>query len=190
MKQQSHRHQYGNCRVTSRQYTSALRTHRPSRCQTWTETTQGSNTHPPKANPIGPRTGYRRTPPIPHTTEHTITPTPSNILLVCSSSQRAERTSKSSRRNYKSPSTTPRYAQRASQPTCRDDGPSSSGINYHSSPGWPNGSPASTPTSRKNTTAAHATTPPRRTGNTSRYAPSIRAGTYWWAGSGGNPTAT
>ena len=30
----------------------------------------------------------------------------------------------------------------------------------------------------ENTSAARATTPPRRTGNTSRYAPSIRAGTH------------
>ena len=52
------------------------------------------------------------------------------------------------------------------------------GSHYHSSPRSPDGSPASTSMSRKNTPAAHASTPPRRTRNTSRYAPSIRAGTH------------
>ena len=49
--------------------------------------------------------------------------------------------------------------------------------NYHSSPDSPDGSPASTSTSRKNTPVARATTPSQRTGNTSRNAPSIQAGT-------------
>ena len=40
------------------------------------------------------------------------------------------------------------------------------------------GSLASTSMSRQNTPATRAITPPRRTGNTSRYAPSIRAGTH------------
>ena len=54
---------------------------------------------------------------------------------------------------------------------------SSSGSNYHSSPGSPDGSPAITSGSPKNTLVACATTPPQRTGNTSRNAPSIQAGT-------------
>ena len=86
--------------------------------------------------------------------------------------------SKSSTRGRKSPSTTRRYAQRATQPTCRNDASSSSESNCHSSPGSPSGSPANTSTSPKNTPTAHATTPPWKTGNTSRYAQSKQAGTH------------
>ena len=64
------------------------------------------------------------------------------------------------------------------EPTSRNNASSSSGSNYHSSPGSPDGSSASTSMSRRNTPAARATAPPRRTGNTSRYAPSIRAGIH------------
>ena len=42
--------------------------------------------------------------------------------------------------------------------------------------------PEGTSTSRRNTAAARATTPPQRIGSTSRNAPSIRAGTHKWAG--------
>ena len=77
-----------------------------------------------------------------------------------------------------SPCTTQHYAQQTSEPTSRSDTSSSSGSNCHSSPGSPDGSFASTSTSRKNSSAARATTPPQTTGNNSRYAPSIRAGRH------------
>ena len=164
-------------RSTTRQYTSAQRTCQPSRSLTSAETTHTSNTYPPYPNPIRPRTGYQSTPPIPPTTEHTTTPTPSNISPACSGTQTVGHTSRISRRNCKSPSTTQHCAQQTSQPTSKNDASNSSGSNYHSSPGLPDGSPASTSTSQKNTPVARATTPPRRTGNTSRNAPSMQAGT-------------
>ena len=100
MKQESHRHQYRNGKVDNvavHQRTTPLPTLQ-------VPDLGRNNTHlqhiPPKnRSPLGPRTGYRRTPPIPHTTDHTITPIPSNISPVCSATQTAERTSKSSRRN-------------------------------------------------------------------------------------------
>ena len=99
VKQESHRHQYGTGKVDIQALHQALRTCRPSRCPTSAETTHTSNTCPPNRSPIGLRTGYRRTLPIPHTTDHTITPTPSSISPACSATQTAERTSKNSRRN-------------------------------------------------------------------------------------------
>ena len=71
-------------RSTTRQYTSAQNTYQPSKSLTSAETTHTSNTYPPYPSPIGPRTGYQRTPPIPPTTEHTTTPTPSNMSPACS----------------------------------------------------------------------------------------------------------
>ena len=164
-------------RSTTREYTSAQRTYQPSRSLTSAETTHTSNTYPPYPSPIRPQTGYQRTPPIPPTTEHTTTPTPSYISPACSATQTAGRTSRSSRTDCKYPSTTQHCAKETSQPTSRNDACSSSGSNYHSSPGSPDGSSPSTSTSPKNTLVACATTPPRRTGNTSRNAPSIQAGT-------------
>ena len=176
VKQESHRHQYGLVRSTTRRYTSAQRSYQPSRALTSAKTTHTSNTYPPYPSPIRPQTGYQRTPPIPPTTEHTTTPTQSNISPACSATQTAGRTSRSSRTDCKSPSTTQRCAQQTSQPTSKNDASSSSGSNYHSSPGSPDGSPANTSTSPKNTPVARVTRPPRMTGNTSRNAPSIQAG--------------
>ena len=63
-------------RSTTRQYTSAQHTYQPSRSLTSAATTHTSNTCPLYPSPIRPRTGYRRTPPIPPTTEHTNYPNP------------------------------------------------------------------------------------------------------------------
>ena len=175
VKQESHRHQYGNGKVDNQAVHQ--RTCQPSRSLTSAETTHTSNTYPPYPSPIRPRTGFQRTPPIPPTTGHTTTPTPSNISPACSATQTAGHTSRSSRRRCKSPSTTQHCAQQTSQPTSKNDASSSSGSNYHSSPGSPDGWPANTSTSPKNTSIARATTPPRRTENTSRNAPSMQAGT-------------
>ena len=106
-------------RPTTRQYTSGQRTYQPSRSLTSAETTHTSDTYPPYPSPIRPRTGYQRTPPIPPTTEHTTTPTPSNISPACSATQTAGRTSRSSRTGCKSLSTTQRCAQQTSQPTSK-----------------------------------------------------------------------
>ena len=57
--------------------------------------------------------------------EHTTTPAPSNISPACSATQTAGRTSRSSRTDCKSPSTTQRCAQRTSQPTSKNDTSSS-----------------------------------------------------------------
>ena len=69
------------------------------------------------------------------------------------------------------------HIQETTQPTSKNDASSSSGSNYHSSPGSPDDSPANTSTSPQSTPVARATTPTRGTGNTSRNAPSIQAGT-------------
>ena len=122
-------------RSTTRQYTSAQRTYQPSRSLTSAETTHTSNTYPPYPSPIRPRTGYQRTPPTPAMTEHTTTPTPSNISPACSATQTAGGTSRSSRTDWKSPCTTQRCAQQTSQTTSKNDASSSSGSNYHSHQG-------------------------------------------------------
>ena len=166
VKQKSHRHQYGNGKVDN-QAVHQRTPHLPTlQIPDPAETTHTSNTYPPYPSPIRPGTGYQRTPPIPPTTEHTTTPTPSNISPACSATQTAGRASRSSRTDCKSPSTTQHCAQHTSQPGSKNDASSSSGSNYHSSPGSPDGSPASTSTSPKNTPIARANTPRRRTGNT------------------------
>ena len=177
VKQESHRHQYGNGKVDN-QAVHQRTTHLPA---LRIPDLGRNHTHlqhvPLYPSPIRPQTGYQRTPPIPPTTEHTTTPTPSNISPACWATQTAGRTSRSSRTDSNPPSTTQRCAQQTSQPTPKNDASSSSGSKCHSSPGSPDGSPASTSTSPRNTPVARATTPPQRTGNTSRNAPSIQAGT-------------
>ena len=130
----------------------------------------------PNRSPIRPRTGYQRTPPMPPTTEHTITPTPSNISPACSATQTAGHTSRSSRRNCNSTSTTQHCAQQTSRPTSKNDTSSSSGSNYHSSPGSPDGSPANTSTSRKNTAVALRPHHPRGLGTLQEMPPPYRQG--------------
>ena len=100
VKQESHRHQYGNGKVDN-QAVHQRTTHLPTlQVPDLGRTTHTSDTYPPSRCPIGPRTGYRKSlPPIPHKTEHTINPTPSNISAAYSATQTAEHTSNSSRRN-------------------------------------------------------------------------------------------
>ena len=99
VKEKSHRHQYGNGKVDIQavhQRTADLPSFQvPDLDRNHTHL---QHTHP-KLEPQRTQTEYRRTPPIPHTTEHTITPTPSNISPACSATRTAERTSKSSRRS-------------------------------------------------------------------------------------------
>ena len=121
VKQESHRHQYGNVKVDN-QAVRQRTTHLPAlQIPDMAETTHTSNTYPPYPSPIRPRTGYQRTPSIPPTTEHTTTATPSNISPPCLATQTAGRTSRSSRTDRKSPSTTQRCAQQTSQPTSKND---------------------------------------------------------------------
>ena len=84
MKQESHRHQYGNGKVNI-QAVHQRTMHLPT---LQVPNLARNHTHlqhiPPKPEPLGPRRPYRKMPPIPHTTEHTITPSPSNISPVCS----------------------------------------------------------------------------------------------------------
>ena len=190
VKQESNRHQYGNGKVDKQAVHQRI-THLP----TLQVPDLGRNhTHlqhiPPKPKP-------HRTPDwvpedAPHTseTEHTITPTLSNISPACSATQTAGHTSRSSRRNCKFPSTTRHCPQQTSQPTSKNDASSSSGSNYHSSRGSADGSSTSTSTSRKNEPAACATTPTQRTGNTSKMPPLYRQGHASGLVPGRNPTAT
>ena len=163
VKQESHRHQYGNGKVDN-QAVHQRTTHLPA---LQIPDLGRNHTHLQHVPPV----------PEPHQTpdlvpedapysshDRAYTPTPSNISPTCSATQTAGRTSRSSRTDCKSPSTTQRSAQQTSQPTSRNDASSSSGSNCHSSPGSPDGSPASTSTSPTNTPVAHATKPPRRTG--------------------------
>ena len=99
VKQESHRHQYGNGKVNIHPVHQRT-THLPT---LKVPDLGRDHTHlqhiPPKSEPHQTPTGYRRTPSIPHTIEHTITPTPSNISPACSATQTAKRISKNSRRN-------------------------------------------------------------------------------------------
>ena len=125
MKQESHRHQYGNGKVDN-QAVHQRRTHLSTlQVPNLGETTHISNTNPPDRSPVRPRTGYQRTPPILPTTEHTTTPTPFNISPACSATRTAGHTSRSSRGNCKSPSTTQHCAQHKSRPTPKNDASSS-----------------------------------------------------------------
>ena len=145
-----------------------------------------SHTHlkhlPTKPNPIRPRTGCQKTPPMPHTTEPNTTLTRSNASHRCSATWTAARTSRRSERLRSSFYTTQRCAQHASRATCRSNALSSPRSNCHSSAESPVGSPAKTSTTRRDTPTAHATTPLEGTRNTSTHAPSMQRGTHWWAG--------
>ena len=177
VKQESHRHQYGNGKVDN-QAVHQRTTHLP----TLQVADLGRNdTHlqhiPPKPEPHqtpdwvpgdAPYTSHDRAYHYPNPIQHL-----ARVLSDTASRAHIQELQE----NCKSPSTTQHCAQQMSQPTSKNDASNSSGSNYHSSPGSPDGSPASTSTFRKNTSAAHATTPPQRTGNTPRNAPSIRTGT-------------
>ena len=60
LKQESHRHQYGNGKVDN-QAVQHQCTCQPCRSPTSAETTHTSNRYPPNQSTIRPRTGYRRT---------------------------------------------------------------------------------------------------------------------------------
>ena len=177
-------------RSTTRQYTSAQRTYQPSRSLTSAETTHTSNTYPPYPSPIRPRTGYQRTPPIPPTTEHTTTPTPSNISPACSATQTAGRTSRSSRTDCKSPATTQHCAQQTSQPTSKNDASSSSGSNYHSSPGSQMARPQAHPRPRRTHLLPVRPHHPGGLGTLQEMPPPYRQGHASGLVPGGNPTTT
>ena len=164
-------------RSTTRQYTSAQRTCQPSRSLTSVETTHTSNTYLPYPSPIRPRTGCQRTPPLP-TGRGIPLPQPHPTSRPRAQRRRQPGIHPGAPGETANPplplSTAP--SKRPSPPP-ENDASSSSGSNYHSSPGSPDGSPANTSTSPKNTPVARATRPPRRTGNTSKNAPCIQAGT-------------
>ena len=67
LKQESHRHQYGNSKVDI-QAVHQRTTHLPALQMTDLDRTHTHLEHlPPKTEPQRPRTGYRRTPLTPHT---------------------------------------------------------------------------------------------------------------------------